>query len=194
MQPPLSQRCIRALSMSAPDWEPIHQLLAAYVSMAVLPQKTSTNDQPVIEMFLTCGLCFTIFLLAVEKHKSTFLAPVGIGLALFIGQLAGVFFSGGSLNPTRSFSVDVANASFPNYHWIYWLGPGLGACMAVLVYRLVKALEYETANPCQDCDGQEAQQQEGKEAIWIPTTSDSETDTQAFQSGPRAEEGSADGN
>jgi len=46
-------------------------------------------------MFLTAELVFTIFMLAAEKHKGTFLAPVGIGLSLFIAELAGVFFTGG---------------------------------------------------------------------------------------------------
>ena len=48
-----------------------------------------------IEMFLTAELVFTIFMLAAEKHKGTFLAPVGIGLSLFIAELAGVQFTGG---------------------------------------------------------------------------------------------------
>lgn len=30
-----------------------------------------------IEMFLTAQLVFTIFMLAAEKHKGTFIAPVG---------------------------------------------------------------------------------------------------------------------
>lgn len=42
-----------------------------------------------IEMFLTTMLVFTVFMLAAEKHKSTFLAPIGIGLALFIAELSG---------------------------------------------------------------------------------------------------------
>ena len=42
-----------------------------------------------IEMFLTAMLIFTIFMLAAEKHRATFLAPIGIGLALFIAELAG---------------------------------------------------------------------------------------------------------
>jgi aquaporin rerated protein, other eukaryote len=50
-----------------------------------------------IEMFLTAELVFTIFMLAAEKHKGTFLAPIGIGLALFIAELAGVYFTGGIL-------------------------------------------------------------------------------------------------
>lgn len=32
-----------------------------------------------IEMFLTAELVFTIFMLAAEKHKGTFIAPIGIG-------------------------------------------------------------------------------------------------------------------
>lgn len=42
-----------------------------------------------IEMFLTAQLVFCIFMLAAEKHRSTFIAPIGIGLALFIAELAG---------------------------------------------------------------------------------------------------------
>ena len=44
-----------------------------------------------IEMFLTAQLVFTIFMLAAEKHKATFIAPVGIGLSLFIAELSGMF-------------------------------------------------------------------------------------------------------
>jgi aquaporin rerated protein, other eukaryote len=33
-----------------------------------------------IEMFLTAQLVFTIFMLAAEKHKGTFIAPVGMTL------------------------------------------------------------------------------------------------------------------
>jgi aquaporin rerated protein, other eukaryote len=92
------------------------------------------------------------FMLAAEKHKGTFLAPVGIGLALFVAELAGVFFTGGSLNPARSFGPDVVLHTFDHYHWIYWVGPGLGAIVAVLFYRFIKMLEYETANPGADSD------------------------------------------
>jgi len=42
-----------------------------------------------IEMFLTAQLVFTIFMLAAEKHKATYIAPIGIGLSLFIAELTG---------------------------------------------------------------------------------------------------------
>jgi glycerol uptake facilitator-like aquaporin len=31
--------------------------------------------------------------------QATFIAPVGIGLALFVAELLGVYYTGGSLNP-----------------------------------------------------------------------------------------------
>lgn len=109
-----------------------------------------------IEMFLTAELVFTIIMLAVEKNKSTFLAPIGIGLSLFVSELGGVYFTGGSLNPARSFGPCVANRSFPGYHWIYWVGPILGALLAAGFFSFIKGAEYETVNPGQDFDDLEA--------------------------------------
>jgi aquaporin related protein len=105
-------------------------------------------------------------MLAAEKHRGTFLAPIGIGLALFIAALAGMsftealnlltqtggFWTGASLNPARSFGPEVVAGNFNHDHWVYWVGPFLGSIVAVLFYRLVKILEYETANPGQDFD------------------------------------------
>jgi len=95
-------------------------------------------------------------LLAVEKSKATFLAPVCIGLALFIAELSSVYYTGGSLNPARTFGPCVVTRKFTGSHWIYWLGPVLGSLLAVGFYRLLKVLEYSTANPAQDFDDLEA--------------------------------------
>ncbi|KAL9581713.1 MAG: hypothetical protein Q9212_003733 [Teloschistes hypoglaucus] len=108
-----------------------------------------------IEMFLSAQLVFTIFMLAAEKHKGTFIAPVGIGLSLFVAELTGVYYTGGSVNPARSFGPCVILHSFYHYHWIYWLGPILGALLASGFYKFIKMLEYETANPGQDFDERE---------------------------------------
>jgi glycerol uptake facilitator-like aquaporin len=45
-----------------------------------------------------------------------------------------VLYTGGSLNPARSLGPDVATKRFDGYHWIYWVGPLLGAVLAVLLY------------------------------------------------------------
>lgn len=41
------------------------------------------------EMFFTSYLVFVVLMLAAEKSKDTFIAPVGIGLALFVAELPG---------------------------------------------------------------------------------------------------------
>jgi aquaporin related protein len=105
-----------------------------------------------IEALLTAELVFTIFMLAKEKHRATFIAPVGIGLALFIAEMVGVQFTGGSLNPARSFGPCVITGSFDTEHWIYWVGPAIGSLIAVCFYWFIKTLEYEMANPGADGD------------------------------------------
>ncbi|KAF8855070.1 aquaporin-like protein [Acephala macrosclerotiorum] len=105
-----------------------------------------------IEAILTAELVFTIFMLAKEKHKATFIAPVGIGLALFIAEMVGVYYTGGSLNPARSFGPCVVTGIFDHEHWIYWVEPIVGTFIAVFFYKFIKMLEYEMANPGQDGD------------------------------------------
>jgi len=105
-----------------------------------------------IEMFMTAMLMITILLLAAEKHKATYLAPVGIGLSLFIAELMSVYYTGGSLNPARSFGPSVVLRTFNGYHWIYWLGPALGATVAAGFYKFIKYLEYETVLGPEDGD------------------------------------------
>ena len=137
---------------------------------------TTIAQGVIIEMILTAQLVFTIFMLAAEKHQGNFIAPVGIGLSLFIAELVGesrlhplrdldfphtpsrnhppltlpplgVFWTGGSLNPARSFGPAVAIHTFHTTQWIYWVGPICGSLFAVLLYKLIKSLEYESANP-----------------------------------------------
>jgi aquaporin related protein len=48
---------------------------------------TSITQGLFIEMFLTSLLMLAILLLAAEKHKATFIAPIGIGLALFVSTV-----------------------------------------------------------------------------------------------------------
>jgi len=83
----------------------VAQLLGAIASAAVvsglfpgplsvnttLSKETSVTRGLFIEMFLTFMLLLAIFMLATEKHKATFVAPIGIGLALFIAELAGLY-------------------------------------------------------------------------------------------------------
>jgi aquaporin related protein len=57
---------------------------------ALSPQ-TSIAQGLFIEMFMTAELVFVVLMLAAEKSKDTFLAPIGIGLALFVAMLGGMY-------------------------------------------------------------------------------------------------------
>lgn len=50
---------------------------------------TSVAQGVFIEMFMTAELVFVVLMLAAEKSKDTFIAPVGIGLALFVAMMGG---------------------------------------------------------------------------------------------------------
>ncbi|PNP53886.1 hypothetical protein THARTR1_05703 [Trichoderma harzianum] len=136
-------------------------IAAAAVTDALLPgpllvanklsSGTSISRGLFIEMFLTAQLVITVYLLAVEKHRATFLAPLGIGLAVFIAHICGTNFTGTGINPARSFGPAVVT-DFTGYQWIYWVGPLLGSLLAFAVYTILKWLEYHNANPGQDDD------------------------------------------
>lgn len=57
---------------------------------------------------------------------------------MFVIMLVGTPYTGASVNPARSFGPAVVTHYFPIYHWIYWLGPGLGAFLAAGFYKFVK--------------------------------------------------------
>lgn len=68
----------------------------------ILVSGTSIAQGLFIEMFLTAQLVFVILMLAVEKSKDTFMAPIGIGLALFVAELSGQLFPSTPPPPSSS--------------------------------------------------------------------------------------------
>lgn len=129
----LGMMLVKAVSPARAAWLLLGQLggaiSASAITMALFPSgfNVRTTLSPgatvvqgiFIEALLTAELVFTIFMLAQEKHRATFMAPIGIGLALFIAELVGVQYTGGSLNPARSFGPCVVTATFDAEHWIY---------------------------------------------------------------------------
>ncbi|KAL8283160.1 hypothetical protein RQP46_005938 [Phenoliferia psychrophenolica] len=95
-----------------------------------------------IEMFTTALLCFTVLMCAAEKSKSSFLAPVAIGLALFIGHLGSIGWTGAGINPARSFGPSVVNGHFTSNAWLYYVGQMLGSLVATSTYAVFKHFDY----------------------------------------------------
>ncbi|KAI1333990.1 aquaporin-like protein [Xylariaceae sp. FL0016] len=142
---------------------------------------TSVVQGLFMEMFLTTQLVFTIFMLAAEKHRATFIAPIGIGLSLFIAELMGVYYTGGSLNPARSLGPAVVTGSFDSYHWIYWVGPVMGSLLASGFYITIKALEYETVNPEQDHSGDADTKRPNLSTVNSHTSARFKTETDTYE-------------
>lgn len=113
-------------------------ICAAYVADALLPGKllTATTLVPAmsvsrglfLEMFLTAQLVLTVLMVPNGTGK-----PLVVGLTLFVCEICGVYWTGGSLNPARSFGPAVVEG-FVGYHWIYWVGPALGAGLGSAVF------------------------------------------------------------
>ncbi len=89
-----------------------------------------------IEAVLTFALVFVFFAAVLDPKGLTHLAPVAVGVTYLVGQLVAIPLTGGSMNPARSFGPAVA-ANVWSDHWIYWLGPLIGAGIAAIVYEFV---------------------------------------------------------
>ena len=84
---------------------------------------------------------FMLMLVIASVVSNPRLAPlsgVAIGSAVAMGIMFFGPVSGGSMNPARSFGPALASMSWAG-HWIYWVGPALGAAAAVMVHKFVLA-------------------------------------------------------
>jgi aquaporin Z len=84
------------------------------------------------EFILT--LIFVLVILASTK-KAANAAGVVIPLTLIAVHLAGIPFSGASVNPARSFGPALLGASFSDF-WVYVVGPLAGAAIAWVFWRM----------------------------------------------------------
>ncbi|CAK9174568.1 unnamed protein product [Ilex paraguariensis] len=92
----------------------------------------------VMEIIITFALVYTVYATAVDPKKGSLatIAPMAIGFIVGANILAAGPFSGGSMNPARSFGPAVASGDFHD-NWIYWVGPLIGGGLAGLIYSKV---------------------------------------------------------
>jgi len=89
----------------------------------------------ITEALMTFLLVWVVAEVAVNK-KSTAgnCAPIAIGLAVFLAHVVCIPITGCSINPTRSFGPALVSGTW-NDHWIWWVGPLLGAGLAAVVSK-----------------------------------------------------------
>ncbi|XP_075301875.1 uncharacterized protein LOC142365182 [Opisthocomus hoazin] len=109
---------------------PDHAGLVTRVSAAATPGQALAW-----ETLATFQLALAAFATADRADPQGGLA---LGSAVAAGTLAAGPFSGGSMNPARSLGPAVITGIWDD-HWVYWLGPVLGAVLAGLSYEFVFA-------------------------------------------------------
>ncbi|MQL98465.1 hypothetical protein Taro_031178 [Colocasia esculenta] len=89
----------------------------------------------VMEIVTTFALVYTVYATAADPKRGSLgtIAPIAIGFIVGANILAAGPFSGGSMNPARSFGPAVVSGNFSS-NWIYWVGPLIGGGLAGLVY------------------------------------------------------------
>ncbi|XP_059286022.1 aquaporin TIP2-1-like [Lycium ferocissimum] len=107
---------------------PIHSVAAG----------VGATEGVVMEIIITFALVYTVYATAADPKKGSLgtIAPIAIGFIVGANILAAGPFSGGSMNPARSFGPAVASGNFAGI-WIYWVGPLVGGGLAGLIYSNV---------------------------------------------------------
>jgi len=90
----------------------------------------------IMEVVLTFGLVYTVFATAIDHKRGTLgtIAPLAIALIVGANILVGGPFSGAAMNPARAFGPSLVGWRWDN-HWVYWIGPFIGAAIAGLIYE-----------------------------------------------------------
>ncbi|XP_054784294.1 aquaporin PIP1-2-like [Prosopis cineraria] len=96
------------------------------------------------EILGTFILVYTVFSATDAKRNARdshvpVLAPLPIGFAVFVVHLATIPLTGTGINPARSLGAALVfnNHQAWHDHWIFWVGPLIGAALAALYHQIV---------------------------------------------------------
>ena len=97
----------------------------------------------VIEAVLTCVFVYVILNVTDERNNTSKKAGLIIGLTLTLVHLVGIKLTGTSVNPARSLATALGSLIFNGsldalkVVWVFFVGPLLGAVLAVLLFNLL---------------------------------------------------------
>ncbi len=94
----------------------------------------SVGNALMMEIVLTFFLMFVIMGVAIDHRTGRAISGLVIGLTITMDILAGGVVSGAVMNPARAFGPSIIQGDWPN-HWLYWVGPIVGAVIAALLYN-----------------------------------------------------------
>ncbi len=97
-----------------------------------------TNVTPgmgiLVEAILTFFLTWAVFGAAVDKKAAPGFGGLAVGFVLVVSILVANNITGGALNPARSFGPALITSHW-THHYVYWIGPILGALAAGVIYH-----------------------------------------------------------
>ncbi|HEU4321530.1 MAG TPA: MIP family channel protein [Roseiflexaceae bacterium] len=91
-----------------------------------------------LEVLLTAALMLVITSVATDTRAVGQQAALAIGATVALDALWGGPISGASMNPARSFGPALIAGAWRD-HWVYWLGPILGALIGAGLYQWLRA-------------------------------------------------------
>lgn len=125
------------LTVVYPDLGPIGRNTdGVNLGVPALGPNSSIGSGLVMEIVLTFLLMFVIFGVAIDHRTGRVVSGLIIGLTITMDILAGGAVSGAVMNPARAFGPALVQQDFAD-HWVWWLGPAIGAIIAALLYHHV---------------------------------------------------------
>lgn len=112
-------------------------VFGAQAVLGVTQPSGSLAQSLVLEIVLTAALMFVITSVATDTRAVGQLAAIMIGVTVMVNALWAGPISGASMNPARSFGPALVSGQW-EAHWLYWVGPVIGAILGALAYQLVR--------------------------------------------------------
>jgi MIP family channel proteins len=101
-----------------------------------LAGNTSQAEGVLAEILGTMFFCFIVNCACDRRHVDNNNSALFIGLTVALDHWALLPITGCSINPARSFGTAVV-FGYWHKHWIWWVGPWVGAIFAALFYELL---------------------------------------------------------
>ncbi|GMS91176.1 hypothetical protein PENTCL1PPCAC_13351, partial [Pristionchus entomophagus] len=127
------------------------EFTAILAGATLLETDTNTWYQGLIAESMATFMLVHTSLNATMGSSDKVLGHLAAGMTVSIGILACGRVSGASMNPARSLgpniigwafiSAEALPAGWWGYHYIYWVGPAIGSCIAAAVYWLFERQE-----------------------------------------------------
>ncbi|CAI5779614.1 aquaporin-4 isoform X2 [Podarcis lilfordi] len=172
----IAAQCLGAIAGAGILYLVTPQRVVGGLGITKVHDDLSAGHGLVVELIITFQLVLTIFASCDSKRSDvTGSVALAIGLSVAIGHLFAINYTGASMNPARSFGPAVIMGKWEN-HWIYWVGPIIGAVLAGALYEYVYCPDAEFKQRLKEAFTKTSQQSKGKYIEVEDTRSQVETD------------------